>query len=110
MEKLEYLVQYLLQERNENIELKNFSKEDKKRLFRTLCNIREPKPISSEFLKMQDKYLIGQLKLEEIIDNIENSKVTDKIYLWKGDITKLKVEAIVNAANSQGLRMFCTLP
>lgn len=110
MDKLDYLIQYLLKERNEDMNFKNFSKEDKQRLFRTLCNIREAKSISSEFLKVQDEYLLEQLKQKGITDNLEDSKIQDKIYLWKGDITTLKIESIVNAANSAGLRLFCALP
>ena len=106
MEELDFLIQYLLQERNEKINLPKFSFEDKQRLFRSLCNIRDVKNIDSEFLKVQDKYLNETLKLKGIIDNIENSKIQDKIYLWKGDITTLKVGAIVNAANSMGLGCF----
>lgn len=39
--------------------------------------------------------------------NLQNA---DKICLWKGDITTLSIDCIVNAANSKGLRLFCTLP
>lgn len=110
LEKLDYLIENLLKERNEKTDLQKLSIEDKKRLFRSLCNIREANTISEQFLNIQDEYLQEELTNKNIITNIENSKVYDKIYLWKGDITTLKIEAIVNAANSAGLRMFCTLP
>ena len=110
MKELDFLIQYLLQERNEKANLQKLSLEDKQRLFRSLCNIRDAQNIDSEFLKVQDKYLNETLEIKGIVDNIEKSKVQDKIYLWKGDITTLKVGTIVNAANSGGLRLFYSLP
>lgn len=38
-------------------------------------------------------------KIEKGIVSFENDN--NKIILWKGDITRLKVDAIVNAANNQ---------
>ena len=106
MENLEFLITYLLNERNETLDLKKLSQEDKKNLFRSLCNIREPKEIKAEFLKIQDIYLQKEISQKGIIKNINDSKIIDKIYLWKGDITTLKIDAIVNAGNSQGLGCF----
>lgn len=106
MEKLDFLITYLIKERNEELNLEEISYEDKKRIFRSLCNIREPKEISKEFLEIQDMYLQEEIKEKGIVENIEDSKITDKIYLWKGDITTLKIDSIVNAANSQGLGCF----
>ena len=106
MKPLDFLITYLAKEKNEKIEIENISDEEKKRLFRSLCNIREPKEISQEFLNMQDMYLQEEIQEKGIIEDIEESKITDNIYLWKGDITTLKIESIVNAANSQGLGCF----
>jgi len=106
MEKLNFLIEYLLQERKEKLNIEVLSIEDKKKLFRSLCNIREPKETDDNFLKIQDEYLQEELKQKGIVENIENSRVKDKIYLWKGDITRLKIEAIVNAANSAGIGCF----
>ncbi len=106
MDNLDYLIQYLLSERNEKVNLQELSIEDKKKLFRSLCNVRDAKGISEQFLSMQDEYLQEELKTKGIVENIEDSKIQDKIYLWKGDITTLKIGAIVNAANSQGLGCF----
>ena len=103
---LDFLITYLVEERNEKIEIENLSEEEKKRLFRSLCNIREPKEISQDFLHMQDMYLQKEIQEKGIVEDIEESKITDNIYLWKGDITTLKIDAIVNAANSQGLGCF----
>lgn len=113
MEKLDYLINYLLKERNESIEINNLSYEDKKRIYRSLCNIRAAKPISEEYLKIENEYLQEELSKKNItniaeIKTVQNSnlKYKDKICLWKGDITTLKIDAIVNAANSQGLGCF----
>ena len=103
---LDFLITYLAEERNEKIKIENLSEEEKKRLFRSLCNIREPKEISQEFLNMQDMYLQEEIQEKGIVEDIEEFKITDNIYLWKGDITTLKIDAIVNAANSQGLGCF----
>lgn len=89
---------------------------DKRILMRSLMNIRMPKPMSNEFLKIQDEFLKreciekGITRLDDIPNIRErygvNSKYADKISIWKGDITTLKVDAIVNAANSQMLGCF----
>lgn len=118
MEKLDFLIDYLLDE-NKEIGLKNIPKvkEDKENLWRALCNIREAKPISMEYLKVQDEYLKERLEETQItnVENIEsikeiysefNIKNADKICLWQGNIAKLKIDSIVNAANSQGLGCF----
>lgn len=107
MEKLDFLIDYLLKE-NQEIRVNKVPTniDDKKNLYRSLCNIREPKTISKEYLQVEDEYLQEELKTKGIVENIESSKITDTIYLWKGDITTLKVEAAVNAANSQGIGCF----
>ncbi len=121
MEKLNFLIDYLLEE-NQNLILENkpTAEEGKKNLWRSLCNIREAKPISEEYLKVEKEYLQEELskkaitKVEDIQavnQTIQNSNLEhkDKICLWQGDITTLKIDAIVNAANSQGLGCFVPL-
>lgn len=73
---------------------------EQKRLLRSLMNIRVPKPISSEFLKIQDEYLQEELEKKHITTLEELEELQPGIYVWQGDITTLKVDAIVNAANS----------
>lgn len=68
------------------------------RLFRSLVNVRRPKPISGEFLTVQDAFL--QKEICNITDWHDLAPRENGIYLWQGDITTLKVDAIVNAANS----------
>lgn len=117
MNNLDYLLEYLLKEDGRNKEHFWGNLETKKSLYRALVNIREAKPISSKFLEIEDEYLQEELKSKNITDvnNIKtvaqsfknySIKNADKICLWQGDITKLKIDSIVNAANSQGLGCF----
>ena len=115
MEKLDYLIEYLLEESGR--EKFDYSNRDKKSLYRALVNIRQANPISEDFLKVEDEYLQEELKKQKITDSkdIKTIKETypnnnlinsDKICLWQGDITKLKIGSIVNAGNSGGLGCF----
>ena len=74
--------------------------EGKQRLLRALANVWQPQPLSEEFLRAQDAELQAQLQDKGVVE-IENSKL--KIEIWQGDITRLCVDAIVNAANRVGL-------
>ena len=115
MEKIDYLIEYLLKESGRNSF--DYTNRDKKSLYRALVNVRQANPISNEFLRAEDEYLQEELQKANIT-NIENIKTvkeqykesnllnSNKICLWQGDITKLKIEAIVNAGNSQGLGCF----
>ncbi|MCM1440130.1 MAG: protein-ADP-ribose hydrolase [Roseburia sp.] len=75
--------------------------------FRALVNVRMPKPISNEFLRLQDDYLQSELQNKGITDIDSFVPIKDGMYLWQGDITTLKCDGIVNAANSQMLGCFC---
>lgn len=122
MNKLDFLIDYLLKENKEiTVEKMPNYIEDKKNLWRSLCNIREAKPISNKYIQIEKEYLQEELKnksitkvedIKPISVNIKESNLQnkDKICLWKGDITTLKIDSIVNAANSGGLRLFCSLP
>ena len=103
MEKIDYLIEYLLKESGrENFDYNN---RDKKSLYRALVNVRQANPISEDFLKVEDEYLQEELQKQNIT-NVNDIKAENGIALWQGDITKLKIEAIVNAGNSQGLGCF----
>ena len=89
--------------------------EGKKRILRSLMNIRMPKMMSASVLRVQDEYLQGRIRengivsLNEIPTIAENGSrhaLADKLSIWQGDITRLAVDAIVNAANSQMLGCF----
>ena len=73
---------------------------EQKRLLRSLFNIRAPRDISADFLEIQDEYLRQETKEKGITELAELEPVQKGIYLWQGDITTLRCDAIVNAANS----------
>lgn len=76
-------------------------------LFRSLVNVREPRPVSFDFIKMQDCFLKNETVTKGIMDISNLTPIQDKIYLWQGDITTLRVDAIVNAANSGMTGCYC---
>ena len=73
---------------------------EQKRLLRSLFNIRMPGNISDDFLAIQDEYLKEETAGKGITDLAELEPVREGLYLWQGDITTLRCDAIVNAANS----------
>ncbi len=69
-------------------------------MLRALMNVREPFDIETEFLDVQDAYLQQATMEKGITDLSDLTPIKDGIYLWRGDITTLRCDAIVNAANS----------
>ncbi len=80
--------------------------QEQKNLLRSLFNIRMPAPVSKAFLQIQDDYLQEETALKGITELTSLRPVQDRIYLWHGDITTLRCEAVVNAANSALLGCF----
>lgn len=117
-EKIDILLEKLKADSTEykKLETKGYSLEEKKNAIRSLMNIRMPRELSNELVDLQDEYLQeegkarGIVRLADIptIKEAFNSKSShaEKISLWQGDITRLAVDAIVNAANSQMLGCF----
>ena len=102
-----YLIRELLKEQPEYAGLKIPKDEySQKRLLRSLFNIRMPRPASQDFLAVQDAYLQEETKRKGITELSGLQPVQEGIYLWQGDITTLRCDAIVNAANSQMLGCF----
>ena len=108
-ERREYLIQYLLKEKipfgRQNIPT---DKQGQENLLRSLMNVRPPRQISNDFLKIQDEYLTERNIERGItdIDTLAPVKSDSRLYIWQGDITTLKCDAIVNACNSQMLGCF----
>ncbi|MFQ9509948.1 MAG: protein-ADP-ribose hydrolase [Lachnospiraceae bacterium] len=102
-----FLITELLQEHPEyrDIEIPENTLEQKN-LLRSLLNVRMPKPADNNFLQIQDAYLQEETVRKGITDLADLMPVQEGLYLWQGDITTLKCDAIVNAANSQMLGCF----
>lgn len=80
-----------------------------RRLLRSLMNVRPPMPLKREFLAMQDDLLSAERNSKGVVDGTALPAVNShpRIAVWKGDITRLKVDAIVDADNSALLGCFC---
>lgn len=127
IENIDYCIRYLLEHNRTQADIPATLPE-KQRLLRALMNVTEvesranssalprcsnvtegnvwePQPLSEEFLHAQDAELQAQLQEKGIIDcdNASMLECESKLSLWQGDITRLRVDAIVNAANSRGL-------
>lgn len=98
------------------LEINGLDLAEKKKMIRSLMNIRMPNPVSNELLNLQDAYLKNELSEKGIVTLADIPTIkeqfnstfpySDKISIWQGDITRLKTGAIVNAANSQMLGCF----
>ena len=69
-------------------------------------NVRMPRGISDDVLKVQDEYLTERISENGIVELKDIPVIKDGMSVWQGDITRLCVDAIVNAANSQMLGCF----
>ncbi len=100
-ERRQFLIQELLKEQDgyRHLEVPK-QEEEQKRLLRGLMNIRPACRISKEVLQIQDAYLTEETVRKGITHSDELDPIQPGIYLWKGDITTLACDAIVNAANS----------
>ena len=100
-ERRQFLIRILIAEqpRYRGIEIPE-NADEQKMLLRSLMNVRMPGKINEDFLAIQDEYLQEATKEKGITDIAEFEPVEDAIFLWQGDITTLRCDAIVNAANS----------
>lgn len=102
LDNLDLICRYLLDEHPQyHSAAVPHSMEEKQRLMRSLLNIRPPRPVHNDFIVAQDAELKVQVSEKGIIEPSGSGLIE-----WQGDITRLKVDAIVNAANSQMLGCF----
>ncbi len=107
-ERRKYLISALLKEQPQYSEIEiSSSEQEQKTLLRSLFNIRIPLPVTDEFLMVQDAYLQEETRQKGITALSDLKPVQKGLYLWRGDITTLQCDGIVNAANSGLLGCFC---
>ena len=106
-ERLAYLIEYLWREAHGEATL-NLPEDEATRweMYRGLTNVRAPQPIADTYLDVQDAYLQAMNRQHVTHIDTLSPMIGDDVFLWQGDITQLKVDGIVNAANSQLLGCF----
>ena len=115
LENLKNIIVYLMADEHVSLQIPS-SLEARQRMMRALMNVWEPRPISEDFLKMQDAELQMQREDKGVVELEEVAAANSSLFtfhssllLWQGDITRLKVNAIVNAANAQALGCWAPL-
>ena len=119
-QRLNYLISILLSETNYKIKIPE-NLNEKHYIYKSLCNMRSPNPLPKEFITTENAYLQDRLKsfpltninqiqpliiTHPFLSETKKIKNLKNICLWKGDITKLQIDAIVNAGNNEGLGCF----
>jgi O-acetyl-ADP-ribose deacetylase (regulator of RNase III) len=105
--RLDFLLDYLRGEYAEEIPCAE-SFAQKRNLLRGLVNVRPPRLVSEEFIRIQDEFLQEETRQKGIVHlaDIPPCRPESPIALWQGDITRLAADGIVNAANSKLLGCF----
>lgn len=106
-ERLDFLVEEFKADSVQYKDLKTPGDTDgKQRILRSLMNIRMPGEMPAEVMKVQDEYLSGRAEEKGVVELTDIPEIQRGLSIWQGDITRLAVDAIVNAANSQMLGCF----
>ena len=103
LENLKNIIMYLMADEHVSHQIPS-TLEERQRMMRALMNVWEPRPIAEDFLTMQDAELQMQREDKGVVEFHD-----EVLTIWQGDITRLKVDAIVNAANAQALGCWAPL-
>ena len=123
LERIHYLNKILLEEMPQyKADAATFPDEihAQRRLLRSLMNLRQPGPMSTDFMREQDILLQEEAANKSVVTPDELPTIADEtskditpqgaparnLILWQGDITRLAADGIVNAANSAMLGCF----
>ena len=103
---LRKMIEFLAQEAGESLEVEGKTVEELKAKWRGLVNIRQPKVAPAEYVTLENEYLkeYHAPRVQTLADCL--STTNDQIKLYYGDLCELKIDAIVNAANSEMLGCF----
>ncbi|CAM4223904.1 protein-ADP-ribose hydrolase [Lacicoccus alkaliphilus] len=104
LQRLHFLISYMQQEMKEKGPIPEHF-DERFAMFRGLANRRPARPAAGEFIDVQDAFL-AEYNAAGITDSDALSPVAAQLYLWQGDITTLRAEAVVNAANPDMLGCF----
>ena len=105
MKSIDFCIQYLLDYNNAELP----DELSKEKALRTLMNITTPDNLDNVFYKEQDKALQEILSKKKIVELSDLKPVKGKCYIYVGDITLIKADAIVNSANKEMLGCFIPL-
>ena len=105
------MIQSLLKEKTEYRDLSIPAEpESQRQLLRGLMNIRTPQSVGADFLQTQDAYLQSETAAKGITDIADLTPIQPGLYLWQGDITTLKCDAIVKRCKLRHDRMLYSEP